>query len=191
MYGSVPAITPPASEFLLMFRHPGDAPVLLDVIAGYDPPRPDHCLLGGAHSRFLQSSLTSEGLKERALESSTGRSPKPRTAGQISGSSLILPARRSQSFCVRFEFAHFLVGQPIQLDHATARSRDRFDELIKFETSGPAIAVLSVLDKKYHQECKDRDDGVDCELPSIRVVEVRAREAHISTLTTSVAERPR
>jgi hypothetical protein len=43
--------------------------------------------------------------------------------------------------------------------------------------SGSAIAVLRVLDKEDYQECKDRAAGVDCELPSLRVRKVRARQA--------------
>jgi hypothetical protein len=47
----------------------------------------------------------------------------------------------------------------------------------EFELDGAAIAILGILNQKYHQECDDRRTCVDDQLPRIAELEYRACDA--------------
>ena len=57
------------------------------------------------------------------------------------------------------------------------RAAHRANQFVEFELDGMAIAVLGILNQKYHQECDDRRAGVDDQLPGIAELEYRACDA--------------
>src|SRR5262245_13922138 len=55
--------------------------------------------------------------------------------------------------------------------NAVLRALERDDELGELELERERVAILSVLDQEYHEECHDRRRRVDDELPSVAVAE--------------------
>jgi hypothetical protein len=54
------------------------------------------------------------------------------------------------------------------------RAAHRANQFVEFELDGVAIAILGILNQKYHQECDDRRTCVDGQLPRIAELEYRA-----------------
>jgi len=54
------------------------------------------------------------------------------------------------------------------------RAAHRANQLVEFELDCVAIAVLGILNQKYHQKCDDRRTCVDDQLPGIAKLEYRA-----------------
>jgi hypothetical protein len=54
------------------------------------------------------------------------------------------------------------------------RAAYRANQLIEFELDGVAIAILGILNQKYHQECDDCRTCVYDQLPRIAELEYRA-----------------
>jgi len=48
------------------------------------------------------------------------------------------------------------------------------NQFVEFELDGVTVAVLGILNQKYHQECDDRRAGVDNQLPGVAKLEYRA-----------------
>ena len=53
----------------------------------------------------------------------------------------------------------------------------RANQLVEFELDGVAIAVLGILNQKYHQKSDDRRAGVDDQLLGIAELKYRAGDA--------------
>ena len=74
------------------------------------------------------------------------------------------------------EFLQFIVGEMLDVDHLVVCLVDGLDDLVELQVDGAGVAVLRVLDQEDHEEGDDGGAGVDDELPSVRIVEVRARD---------------
>jgi hypothetical protein len=57
------------------------------------------------------------------------------------------------------------------------RTAHRANQFVELELDGVAIAVLGILNQKYHQERDDRRAGVYDQLPRVAELEYRARHA--------------
>jgi len=57
------------------------------------------------------------------------------------------------------------------------RTVHRANQFVKLELDGVAIAVLSILNQKYHQKRDDRRAGIYNQLPRVAELEHRARHA--------------
>jgi hypothetical protein len=71
----------------------------------------------------------------------------------------------------------FVVGEILEIDQRIARLGGAADQFIEFQVESLGVAVLSVLDEKYHEEGNDRRRGIDHELPSVREMKERASNA--------------
>ena len=61
-----------------------------------------------------------------------------------------------------------------EVEQGIVRAAHRANQFVEFELDCVAIAVLGILNQKYHQECDDRRACVDDQLPSIAELEYRA-----------------
>ena len=50
------------------------------------------------------------------------------------------------------------------------------NEFVELDLNGGAVAVLGILDQKYHQEGDDRRPRIDDELPGIRILKQGSRD---------------
>src|SRR5215813_8755104 len=83
-----------------------------------------------------------------------------------------------------------IVRHFVKIDKAGTRAFHATQQFIELERHDPRFAVLGVLDQKHHQEGDNGRAGVDDELPSIRVAEVRAGEAPDNDGDDRKQERP-
>src|ERR1700754_369249 len=67
----------------------------------------------------------------------------------------------------------FLVGQMLDSDKGIMGGADA-NELVALHLYCRAVAVLGILNQKYHQERNDGGAGVDHQLPGVRIAEQRA-----------------
>ena len=73
------------------------------------------------------------------------------------------------------QLGEFFVGQVLQAHVVLAGTLGRTQEFVELELDCLAIAVLGVLDEKYHQEGDDSRPGVDDKLPGVAKLEHRTR----------------
>ncbi len=57
------------------------------------------------------------------------------------------------------------------------RAAHRANQFVEFELDSVAIAILGILNQKYHQECDDRRARVYDQLPRVAELEYRACDA--------------
>lgn len=88
-----------------------------------------------------------------------------------------LIASEANLLIVLGEFLKFLVAQFFNVDHLVMGMLDRANNLIQFELQCTSVAILGVLYQKNHQERNNGGRGINDELPTIRVVEVRPGKA--------------
>lgn len=69
------------------------------------------------------------------------------------------------------ESLELLVVQFFQIEHEIAGTFGYSDQFIEFEVQGLGIAVLGILNKKYHKKSHDRRARIDHQLPAIAVLE--------------------
>ena len=74
------------------------------------------------------------------------------------------------------ELVELEVRQILYVDHFVFCFIHGVDQLVQFQMDGPGIAILSILDQEYHQECNDCGAGIDDQLPGIGVMENRTGE---------------
>lgn len=65
------------------------------------------------------------------------------------------------------QFFQFVIGEFLKIDKFISRAFDRANDLIEFQMKRFGIAVLRVLNNKYHQKGDDGGACVDNELPCI------------------------
>src|SRR5262249_24057368 len=64
--------------------------------------------------------------------------------------------------------------QLLKVEQGIVRPLNGADQLVEFDLSCLAVAVLRVLNDEHHQEGDDRRTGVDDQLPTVGVIEQRA-----------------
>src|SRR2546421_11709374 len=94
----------------------------------------------------------------------------------VRGVSLFLAAP-ADSVEFLFELRQFVIGHVFEIHHLVTRTFDGEDELIELEVKSLGVAVLGVLNEKYHQERNDGCAGVDDQLPRIGVMEDWAQKS--------------
>jgi hypothetical protein len=83
-------------------------------------------------------------------------------------------AARSAASAQAVEALDLLAGQMLDADKSVVRSADA-DQLVQLRLQCRAVAVLRVLNNEHHQKRNDRGTGVDDQLPSVRIAEIRSR----------------
>jgi hypothetical protein len=74
------------------------------------------------------------------------------------------------------ELVELTVGILLDIDKVVTGAFEGFDQLVKLEVHRPGISVLSVLDQKHHQKCRDGSSGIDHQLPGIGEVKQRTAD---------------
>src|SRR5882762_11965006 len=69
-----------------------------------------------------------------------------------------------------FELRQLVIGHIFKIHHLVTRAFDGEDELVELEVKSLGVAVLGILNEKYHQERNDGCAGVDDQLPRIGVM---------------------
>jgi len=84
---------------------------------------------------------------------------------------LPLYALGSDFFVALMDQIQFVIAEILDVHHLVAGRANGMNQFIKLEIDGLGVAVLGVLNQKYHQESDDRRAGVDDELPGIGILE--------------------
>lgn len=66
-----------------------------------------------------------------------------------------------------FEALKLLIGKLLEIDEFIARVSNRANELVQFQMNCLCIAILGVLNQKYHQEGDNGRSGVYDQLPRV------------------------
>jgi hypothetical protein len=78
---------------------------------------------------------------------------------------------------LRLELVELGVVEVFEPHQPIAREGVRSDQLVELQVESVRISVLGVLDEEHHEERHDGRSRVDHELPRVREVEERARDA--------------
>ena len=76
-----------------------------------------------------------------------------------------------------FEYFQILIGKVLKIDQFVSRVFECADDLVQLQLKCFSIAVLCVLNEKYHQKRDDGRPGIDNELPGIGEMKSRAGES--------------
>ena len=93
-----------------------------------------------------------------------------------------------------FEFLQLLVGEIFKIDKLISCALECADHLIQFQMNRFGVAVLGVLNQKYHQKRDNGRGGVDDQLPRIGKMKGRTcyqpdnDDEHSSSKCPSAAE---
>ena len=66
-----------------------------------------------------------------------------------------------------FELLKFLIGKVLEIDEFIARVFNRANKFVQFQMDCLGIAILCVLNQKYHQEGDNGRSGIDDQLPRV------------------------
>src|SRR6185312_13495122 len=75
------------------------------------------------------------------------------------------------------QFLQFLIRKFLYVNHLVVCSSERSNDFVQLQVECFGIAVLSVLDQKHHEECDDRGCGIDDQLPSVGITEMRPQRS--------------
>lgn len=78
-------------------------------------------------------------------------------------------------FDLMVQLGKLFVGQVLEAHIVLASALGSTQQFVELELDGFAIAVLGVLNEKYHQEGDDSRPGVDDKLPGVTKLKHRAR----------------
>src|SRR6266702_3607904 len=76
-----------------------------------------------------------------------------------------------------FEYFQILIGKVLKIDQFVSRVFERADDLVQLQLKCFSIAVLCVLNEKYHQEGDDGRAGINDKLPCVRKMKRRPGRA--------------